>query len=194
MGSIGVYVGHDEKTRDVVERFAADINDRMEIVYSSWQPLRGSDSEWSYALYQAIKVKDTGEVFAAVTLAFRRRVDRGSEVVMKSMDETVGPFQCARVPRKLMNLLTDTDSQWANEWRDRVRVAQAKEAAAKRVVGSGSTVTFAEPFDYGRHGKHDTFRVDSVDRFYCPNPGGRPFYCRPPKGWQYRDYAVTAWN
>ena len=36
------------------------------------------------------------------------------------MDETVGPSQ-AECPQSILKLLSPTDSQWANEWRERCR-------------------------------------------------------------------------
>lgn len=38
----------------------------------------------------------------------------------KDMDETVGPCQ-ADCPQSILKLLSPTDSQWANEWRERCR-------------------------------------------------------------------------
>ncbi|MGF7011983.1 hypothetical protein M2146_002537 [Lachnospiraceae bacterium PF1-22] len=36
----------------------------------------------------------------------------------KDMDETVGPCECA-CPKKVLKLLSPTESEWANDWRER---------------------------------------------------------------------------
>ena len=81
-----------------------------------WTVLKSSmvGSTW----YGAVKVekKDTGEsyVFGGVCLT---SVDRG-EFWYKDMDETVGPCQCD-CPKSILELLSPTESEWANKWRAR---------------------------------------------------------------------------
>lgn len=36
----------------------------------------------------------------------------------KDMDETMGPCECS-CPKKILNLLSPTDNEWANKWRER---------------------------------------------------------------------------
>ena len=46
----------------------------------------------------------------------------------KDMDETVGPCQC-NCPKSILDLLTPTDSEWANQWREtcRANIASKKD-------------------------------------------------------------------
>lgn len=72
----------------------------------------GCDSE-NNPIYEPI---EDGEVWAAV---FLTSVE-GVWFYYKDMDETVGPCECD-CPASILNLLSETDSEWANEWRERCR-------------------------------------------------------------------------
>ena len=66
--------------------------------------------------YGAAKNVKTGEVFAVVVPT---RMQDGW-FWTKMMDETVGPCECD-CPKSILNLLTPTDCEWANEWREKCR-------------------------------------------------------------------------
>ena len=63
--------------------------------------------------------KEQQKVVGVVTLTSTRN-DDGFNFGYKEMDETVCPyyFDC---PLSILNLLTPTDSEWANKWRDKCR-------------------------------------------------------------------------
>lgn len=63
--------------------------------------------------YAAVKTVDSDEVWAAV---FLTGVD-GNEFYYKDMDETVIPCE-HKCPKSILNILTPTDNQYANTWRD----------------------------------------------------------------------------
>lgn len=63
--------------------------------------------------YAAVMTISTGEVWAAV---FLTSVD-GNEFFYKDMDESVGPYDC-KCPKSILNLLTPTDNEHANTWRE----------------------------------------------------------------------------
>lgn len=85
--------------------------------------------------YAAVSVeKDTGtEVFALVILIRYHHSKYGSEICIKDLDEACGPVE-SRCPGTILDLLTPTDSAWANEWRAKCRrnLALAKERRAQR--------------------------------------------------------------
>src|SRR3546814_6670908 len=64
-------------------------------------------------------------VFAVVCLVrYTPRARDGYIFAYKDMDETVGP--CAsKCPASILSLLTPTESQWANAWRERCRTVIA---------------------------------------------------------------------
>ena len=69
--------------------------------------------------YAAVKYKETGAVFAAVFLT----ATYGKEYHnfgYKDMDETCGPGE-AKCPIGILALLTETESEWANQWREKCR-------------------------------------------------------------------------
>ena len=61
----------------------------------------------------------------------------------KPVEECMGPFECA-APKKLIDLLTPTDSEYANQWRKK-----CLELAAKKKVKVGDKIRFAEPITWG---------------------------------------------
>lgn len=71
--------------------------------------------------YAAMKFTKTGEIFALVVLTDTDCRDFG----YKDMDETCGPcyYDC---PMSILDLLTPTDNEYANEWREKCRYYHKK--------------------------------------------------------------------
>lgn len=70
--------------------------------------------------YAAVKTTDKGDnshIWAAV---FPTRIDPGlyCNFAYKAQDETCGPFE-VQCPEEILHLLTDIDSEYAKEWRER---------------------------------------------------------------------------
>lgn len=61
----------------------------------------------------------------------------------KDMDETVGPCECD-CPAAILNLLSETDSEWAIEWRERCRksIEAKKNPNALKNLPVGSVIRF----------------------------------------------------
>lgn len=86
--------------------------------------------------YAAVAIDKPGKetkVSAAVYLTCGRVKHDGCIWGYKDMDETMGPCE-SKCPASILALLTPTDSQWANEWRERCRKNIA-EAAERRKNG-----------------------------------------------------------
>lgn len=66
--------------------------------------------------YAAVRRELTGEVQGWVVLTMVNDVD----FLYKDICETSGPYDC-QCPKSILNLLTPTDSEWANEWREKCR-------------------------------------------------------------------------
>ena len=81
--------------------------------------------------YYAAVQNHKGEVWAAVFLTCSRTKWDGTAWGYKDMDETMGPNE-DRCPASILALLTPTDSQWANEWRERCRKNIAKAAEIRK--------------------------------------------------------------
>lgn len=77
--------------------------------------------------YAAVKSKNnnSGAVFAVVYLTKRRN----GSVAVKSITESAGPyyFDC---PAKVFNALTETDNEYALEWRSKVQAYLSGKVAA----------------------------------------------------------------
>ena len=72
--------------------------------------------------YAAVQIKHNGvqeKVLGVVALISTKWHD-GMNFGYKDMDETMGPgyYDC---PKTILDLLTPTDSEWANEWRQKCR-------------------------------------------------------------------------
>ena len=85
--------------------------------------------------YAAVRNKD-GLVWAAVFLTCGRTRHDGTAWGFKDMDETMGPHE-DKCPVSILDLLSPTDSQWANEWRDRCRKNAAKAAERRKAAKAG---------------------------------------------------------
>jgi len=96
-------------------------------------------------LYAAVENIDkaTGKrtVFAVIIML---QFSRG-EMGYKDMDETCGPFQC-ECPERILKLLTETDNEYAKQWR---AACWAKiEKSQKLVLKEGAIVKFKSPIRF----------------------------------------------
>lgn len=99
--------------------------------------------------YGAMKNKKTGEIWALVC---DTSVD-GWDFGYKDMSEDMGPYRYD-CPESILKLLSPTDNEWANEWRQkcRDRIAEKKKLNALPV---GTQIY-----------------VPEFDKHYYKNPGG----------------------
>jgi hypothetical protein len=109
-----------------------------------------------YAAVESI-AKATGEreVFALVCLTNYRPkgFSDGTTFGYKDMDETMGPNAC-ECPARILDLLTPTTNDYANEWRKNCR-----ERVTKRMPKPGETFTLAHPLRFTDGQTLSTFRV-----------------------------------
>jgi len=103
--------------------------------------------------YGAIKKDATGEIFGYICLTSSDKKG-GHNFGYKSMDETCGPNE-SKCPLSILNLLTPTDSKWANEWRERCRAyhEQQKSPTSFKNVPIGTKVLWTVPHDHFEGGK-----------------------------------------
>ena len=129
-------------------------------------------------IYSAMHNRDTDEVWCMVTLT---AMDKG-EFLYKSMSDECGPgvYDC---PVDILDLLTDTDNEYANEWRQKAhKVAEIK----SRVVKHGDIIKLANPLTFQGDFTYDTFifrkwyTFDAIDKF------GGLHRVRLPKDWKTR--------
>ena len=90
-------------------------------------------------------------VFAAVILTRRG----GGEWCYKDMEESMGPCE-AQAPQKLLDLLSETDREYALSWRER---CLKNAALTGRKVNHGDVIRFGEPLTFSDGTERDTFTV-----------------------------------
>lgn len=87
-----------------------------------------------YAAVEHVKPDGEREVWAAVfLLKFVPRASDGYTFGYKDMDETMGPYAW-RCPVRLLDLLTETDNEYANGWRRKCREYHARRAALPKLA------------------------------------------------------------
>lgn len=85
------------------------------------------------------------EVWAAVALTYYNpRVKKGFNFSIKEIDESMEPFYYD-MPEKYLNLLTETDNEAANRWREKCRVCVNKRKKLKSVP-IGGRIKFKSPY------------------------------------------------
>lgn len=69
--------------------------------------------------YAAVRIRKTGDVFAEVILTHVNTKDYYN-FAYKDLDEDCGPCE-DKCPKSILDLLTPTDNEYANNWRERCR-------------------------------------------------------------------------
>lgn len=72
----------------------------------------------------------------------------------KDMDETVGPYK-RDCPKNILDLLSPTESQWANEWRQECyeNLKKKRDPQALKNLPVGTKIKVVMPFDTKYHSK-----------------------------------------
>lgn len=95
--------------------------------------------------YAAIEMKEKGvtkQVFAVVVLTSINMKDYFN-FFYKDMDESAGPY-CYDCPKGILDLLSDTDNEYAINWRNKCRenLQKKKEKLTKGTLPIGSVIRF----------------------------------------------------
>lgn len=135
----------DSRMRDNMrwDRHDAATGEKHEIVASATV-----GSTW-YAAVRHTHADGTFETFAVICLTSKGSRKRGDGFGYKDMSEDMGPVECS-CPARILDLLTPTDSEYANDWRqrcrDRAKASRQRRASAPK---PGARVTFNPPIMYG---------------------------------------------
>ena len=113
--------------------------------YAAVRPLKKGCSSGNY-IYVNIP-KEEQRVFAVVFLTSTNMKDYYN-FAYKDMDESCGPYQCD-CPKGILDLLTPTESEYANEWREACyeNLAQKKNPNALNKLPVGTVIKVVMPFD-----------------------------------------------
>lgn len=146
-------------------------NNRFEVV---------SQIAYGSTFYQAVRNNDTDTVFACVVLTSYEK----GELIYKEITEDMGPGQYAGVTKKFMGLLSKTDNEYANQWREKALLHINHTNWVKKNLKSSSTVTLENPVHYEGFDPMNEFKVYKVamKSMHVKLPGG--CWGRLPRGWK----------
>jgi hypothetical protein len=111
----------------------------------------------AYLAYEYRKSNGESGVTAFVCLINRKKSHLNFGY--KDMDESMGP-NVSNCPESILNLLTPTDSKWANQWRERCRTNLKNVKKIKK----DSVLHFKNEIPFGKYGKAKTFTVVDVKK------------------------------
>lgn len=135
----------------------------------------------AYAAVETLHPDGRRQIWAAIFLLDYKPRDRdGYTFGYKDMDETCGPVVC-RCPAKILDMLTETDSEYANSWRQRCRTRLLLRENNK--LAHGDIIRLDRELNYSGYGTFNTFRTvidNGKVRFHALDPETfRPqFLCR----------------
>ena len=100
-----------------------------------------------YAVIERTWDDDTPrEVWAAIALTYYNpKAKKAENFGIKEIDETMGPHEYD-MPEKYLDMLTETDNQFAKEWREKCR-AKIAHKKALRDVPIGRSIKFKSIYD-----------------------------------------------
>ena len=154
MGWWGHYIGFAPKGKERIKYVIKEEGYDAENERYIWKPI--ATALVGSTVYLAVErtEKATGEkvVYADVCLT---RMNNGY-LMVKAMSDTMCPgyYDC---PKRILDLLTPTDSEWANEWRNKCaekRKQKASDPLAKLPIGAKirrkDTGAILEAYQHGR--------------------------------------------
>lgn len=100
------------------------------VYYAAVTPLKRMNGK----IEEAIPAHEQ-KTFAVVMLTSAKRKGIYSNFAYKLMDESMGPRECD-CPKKILKLLSPTESEWANEWRKKCEENQKKVSLSSLAVGT----------------------------------------------------------
>lgn len=140
-------------TRDAIREYANDVlGDGYDIVAHSIVSTGDGRYSWSTIGYYAIR-NPAGDVFACLFLASKRQ----GEFFVKIVDETMGPGESHGITEKVLNALTPTTHEIANEWRASCWRVINRRKIGKRILHElaeqGGEVDLSRPVNYSNAGE-----------------------------------------
>lgn len=151
MGSISYAIPHGSSARAEVAQHVRGT--RAEVIASNSSP--GDGCEWG-GRYFAAHREESGQVWASITLFAQHRGD----VVIKMMDETMGPTAVGVGATVLAALTDPPEGEYARQWRREAAHYQQRRTAA--LTAREQWITLATPVEL-RSGAHvHTVRVENL--------------------------------
>lgn len=184
MGSISYAIPYGSNARAEVAKYVRE-NYRGEVVASNFaagDPGGSKYGGWGGTYFTAIRDED-GTVYAGVTLFSQYQGD----VVIKALDETVGPTAIGVGPKVLKALtpLPADAHEWQVQWREAAQRYQERRKAA--FAAKGKVINLAQPVKLRSGAEVD--KVEVVDiRLWRTVHGTR---IRPFADWYVSDWTLA---
>lgn len=133
MGWTNFHATHYSKNGKIDRKAECDCRINGETEKRKWTVLKSAMRGSTYYAAVEFTDKETGksEVFAAIYLTKTTMRDHFN-FWYKDMDESGGPCECD-CPKGILDLLTETDSEYAIEWRARCREKLERKTPGKRL-------------------------------------------------------------
>ena len=129
--------------------------------------------------YYAVERIDEGIVTAVVALGSMR--DRRASV--KLVDENMGPYE-AKAPAWILDLLSPTDSEYANEWREKCRANLAAKATEPKLTKGTRFRKLGTPVEFINGASASEFVYWGRYEASAIGDDGRRFAVSLPKTWR----------
>lgn len=140
MGSTGT---HLERGRKMADAVLADLNPALTVLDHRTKRTSG---EWQYVLYAAVAHQALDTVFGLVVLMHRNPSPRVHyNFTYKYVEEGMGPNE-SDCPKVILDLLTPTDNEYAQQWRAR---CQQNIDSPPPAVKPGTVIEFARSLRFG---------------------------------------------
>jgi len=137
MGSISYAIPHGSSARTEVAKYVRGT--RAEVIASNSAP--GDGCGWG-GTYFAAHREDSGQVWASITLFAQHRGD----VVIKMMDESMGPTAVGVGATVLAALTHPPEGEYARQWRREAAHYQQQRSAALAARGQWITLVVCLSF------------------------------------------------
>lgn len=123
---------------------------RQRIIKSQIVKAQYGRSSQSKVYYGALECQDgnDGRTVVCIVALIEPATEPCFDFMYKDMDETCAPSEAA-CPASILDLLTPTDSKWANEWRAECRANAERKAFASKLskLPLGSEIVWTVPYE-----------------------------------------------
>lgn len=106
-------------------------------------------------VYAAMELLFDDKPREVIALVIPTNLRHKGEIGWKDMSENMGPVE-SNCPPSILKLLTPTEHEWAQEWRDRCW-RNAKKASSHRIA-TGEVVCLARPLSFSDGGEYRVFK------------------------------------
>lgn len=143
--------------------------------------------EWTHTFYAAVENTPDAPYAPGETWALIVCMHKGSHgrFTYKELSETMGVFG-AYAPDKVLDRLTPTDNETANQWRQQCREHNAKENEKPKRITKGSTILFAHSVTFADDVAEDVFTLVERDDLRRATDGRLVRYPQ----WRRQDFVV----